>query len=178
MLESISVLASPRAAATVRAEPRGRRAAEAALATTAPRPWLRRRLPAIVASAAALGAILVARQRPLAPVRPDQLVRTPASSSPSGEGLAVLTVHTPAAGESLEAKGARFTWAASAAERYRFVLADAEGKPRFTEDTRDTSLTLPDSVALQAGALYFWHADAVGGGVTATTRLQRFTVSR
>jgi hypothetical protein len=37
-------------------------------------------------------------------------------------------------------------------------------------------MTLPDSVTLQSGASYFWQVDAVQAGVTATTRLQRFTV--
>jgi hypothetical protein len=72
--------------------------------------------------------------------------------------------------------GLTFSWAASRAERYRIVVSNEEGTPVWSADTRDTVMTLPDSVTLERGGSYFWQVDAVQAGVTATTRLQRFTI--
>jgi hypothetical protein len=79
-------------------------------------------------------------------------------------------------GDSVRGGGLAFSWAAASAERYRLVLSNEEGTPLWSTDTKDTVMTLPDSVILSSGASYFWQVDAVQAGVTATTRLQRFTV--
>jgi hypothetical protein len=69
-----------------------------------------------------------------------------------------------------------FSWSTASAERYRLVVSTQEGTPVWSTDTKDTVITLPDSITLQRGASYFWQVDAVQAGVTATTRLHRFTV--
>ena len=89
----------------------------------------------------------------------------------------MLAVHSPSPGASVSRAALRFAWSPATAERFHLVVASDDGAPVFETDTRDSALVLPDSVRLQPGRLYFWHADAIGSGLTASTRLQRFTVS-
>jgi hypothetical protein len=129
-----------------------------------------------VAVALAASVVLVLFARSMI-TRSDDTVRS-ASPRVPGEGLAVLGAYEPAHGDTVRASGLRFTWGAASAERYQLVLSAEDGTPIWTVSTRDTSIALADTVVLKAGALYFWQADAVGAGLTATTRLRRFTVAR
>jgi anti-sigma factor RsiW len=141
-----------------------------------PIPAARRRFTGarvIIAIAASLAVIILAR-RDRAPT-PD-VVRTSTPATIPGEGLATIPVHAPADGDSVRGRGLTFSWSTASAERYRLVVANEEGTPVWSTDTKDTVITLPDSITLQSGASYFWQVDAVQAGVTATTRLQRFTV--
>ena len=129
-----------------------------------------------LAIAASVAAVLVARNSGDGSRDPRAMVRTPGPAGQVGEGLPAIAVYFPTNGASVTRAGLRFTWSASASERFHFVLADEEGSPIYAGDTPDSSLVLPDSVALQAGRLYFWHADAISGGLAASTRLQHFSV--
>ncbi len=128
---------------------------------------------AIIAIAASLAVIVLAR-RDRAPA--SDVVRTSTATTMPGEGLAAIRVYTPLDGDSVRGGGLTLYWGAVSAERYRLVLSNEEGTPLWSTDTKDTVMTLPDSVTLSSGASYFWQVDAVQAGVTATTRLQRFTV--
>ena len=106
----------------------------------------------------------------------EDLVRTQPLGA--GEGTPVLVTHQPANGAEVQRDGLRFIWGSAPAERFTFVLSDETAQPIFSTDIRDSMLILPDSVTLQAGRSYFWRVDAIGGGVEATTRAQRFSVGR
>jgi hypothetical protein len=141
-----------------------------------PKPAARPRLTsvrAIIAIAASLAVIVLAR-RDSTPT--PGVVRTSTPATIPGEGLASIRVHAPLDGDSVRAGGLTFSWGAASAERYRLVVSSEDGTPVWSTDTRDTVMALPDSVTLQRGASYFWQVDAVQAGVTATTRLQRFSV--
>jgi Putative zinc-finger len=129
------------------------------------------------AMAASIATILVVRAAGIGADHPDDRAQMRRPGNDVGEGLPAIVVYSPAANASVSRAALRFTWSQSAAERFHLVVANEEGTPLFETDTRDTALVLPDSVGLQAGHLYFWHADAVGGGLIASTRLQRFTIS-
>lgn len=131
-------------------------------------PW------ATLALAASLTMIVVSRRDPT--TSEEERVRTVPFGA--GEGTPVLVTHLPPNGAALPRAGLRFIWAWATAERFAFVLSDETGQPVYSSDTRDSMLTLPDSVTLQAGRSYFWRVDAIGGGVAATTRSQRFSIER
>jgi hypothetical protein len=70
--------------------------------------------------------------------------------------------------------GTRFIWAAaSGALSYRINVTRADGAAVWSHGGTDTSVALPDSVALRAGQRYFWTADAVmEDGTTRTTGMR------
>jgi hypothetical protein len=71
----------------------------------------------------------------------------------------------------------RFVWRALVnADRYTIVVVDAIGNEVFAGDTRDTVLSLPDTVTLRTGATYLWWVQArtrTGETVTAVTQRVR-----
>lgn len=83
-------------------------------------------------------------------------------------------------GRSEAARARRFAWRPlPGADHYRLVVVDTTGLDVFARATRDTALTLPDSVRLEAGRAYLWWVQAVmpdGAAVTAVT--QRVEVDR
>jgi hypothetical protein len=72
----------------------------------------------------------------------------------------------------------RFTWRSVAnAKEYTLVVVDTAGGDVFATNTRDTSVTLPDSLSLRSGAQYLWWVQASmpdGGTLSAVT--ERFRV--
>ena len=130
------------------------------------------------ALAASIVVILLARGGGPPSIDQDPRVRTPSADGAPAEGLSILAALRPLNGDTVAGTGLTFIWGASSAQRYHFVLANDEGTPVWTVDTPDTSLALPDSIALLPARVYFWHADAMRGGLAATTRLQRFTTAR
>lgn len=55
----------------------------------------------------------------------------------------------------------RLVWSSvPRAERYRLRLYDAEGTVVWRVETPDTSVALPDSIALSPGVTYFWRVEA------------------
>ena len=70
-----------------------------------------------------------------------------------GDGVTLLTP----AGEVAPADVRRFTWRSAAdSVSYLVEVLDADGSQAFAATTRDTTLTLPDSVSLSAGIAYQW----------------------
>lgn len=73
----------------------------------------------------------------------------------------------------------KFVWRALPdAERYMFVVVDSAGNEVYAAETRDTAVTMPDSVRLRTGGTYLWWVQAttrLGASVTAVT--QRVVIS-
>lgn len=71
-----------------------------------------------------------------------------------------------------------FTWRSTSADFYRVDVLTTSGDPVWTTDTGDTTVTLPDSVALQAGQPYFWRVEAIGNGISAASGVHRLQIPR
>jgi len=71
----------------------------------------------------------------------------------------------------------RFIWRAlPEADRYRLVVVDTAGNEVFAMETRDTVVTIPDTVRLEAGREYLWWVQAStrsGASITAVTQRVR-----
>ncbi len=122
------------------------------------RPQPRRRswyVPIGVAAAAAAVLLLVwpraVEEPPLAPNYREPVVTTtaaPSAIAPRGASPAAL----------------RLVWTrVPHADRYRLTLFDATGRVISESQTSDTSVALPDTVALQPQASYFWKVEAQTG---------------
>jgi hypothetical protein len=81
-------------------------------------------------------------------------------------------------GELANSTGVRFTWrAVPSSGRYLMVLVDSQGNEVFASTTRDTAVTLPDSIKLQAGGVYLWWVQTeLADGTTATAVTEKITV--
>jgi len=90
-------------------------------------------------------------------------------------GLSHLATVTPADDAIVEGRIV-FTWRSTNADVYRIDVLTTSGNPVWTTDTGDTTVTLPDSVALQAGQAYFWRVEAIGTGISATTGVHRLQI--
>jgi len=65
------------------------------------------------------------------------------------------------------------------ATRYRVLVADQGGDAVLRAETADTTLAIPDSVSLQAGASYVWKVEAeVGFGRWVASEMVPFTRGR
>ncbi len=73
----------------------------------------------------------------------------------------------------------RFVWRTiPEADRYLLVVVDSAGNDVFAMETRDSSVSLPDSVRLDAGREYLWWVQATtrtGASVTAVTQRVRIS---
>jgi hypothetical protein len=64
------------------------------------------------------------------------------------------------------------------ADRYQIVVVDTTGTEMYAGETRDTALTLPDSVHLTAGRAYLWWVQArLNDQSTVTAVTQRLVVT-
>jgi hypothetical protein len=75
-------------------------------------------------------------------------------------------------------RATRFLWRAVAnADRYQIVLVDTTGTELYAGETRDTAVTLPDSVRLTPGQAYLWWVQArLNDQSTVTAVTQRLVV--
>jgi hypothetical protein len=73
----------------------------------------------------------------------------------------------------------RFLWrAVGNADRYQIVVVDTTGAEMYAGETRDTALTLPDSVRLMPGQAYLWWVQArLNDQSTVTAVTQRLVVT-
>lgn len=149
----------------------------ARLAASAPavRP---RRLPwrAVAGTAAVLVLAIVLRSRSRQPVREPGQAATVERARP-----AASTVMTVFPSENLEIARARprFVWRRDEqAAAYRLVVTDANGRPVWNDDVRDTVFTLPDTARLTPSAHYFWRVDALhADGTTSESAEVAFRVA-
>jgi hypothetical protein len=73
----------------------------------------------------------------------------------------------------------RFLWrAVGNAERYQIVVVDTTGNELYAGETRDTAVSLPDSVRLVPGQAYLWWVQArLNDQSTVTAVTQRLVVT-
>lgn len=124
--------------------------------------------------AAGLVGIFVYQTRLQGP--PVDTVRTPAAGT--ADAAPRIAAITPSEGGLVPSSGAQFVWAAAAAESYSFVLLEEDGTPRWSAETRDTTVTLPEEAVLEPGRIYFWRVNALTDGISATTGATRIQVRR
>jgi len=82
-------------------------------------------------------------------------------------------------GEVKADRATRFLWrAVGNAERYQIVVVDTAGAELYAAETRDTAMSLPDSVKLVPGRAYLWWVQArLTDQSTVTAVTQRLVVS-
>ncbi len=82
-------------------------------------------------------------------------------------------------GEVHSDRATRFLWrAVGNADRYQIVVVDTTGTEMYAGETRDTALTLPDSVRLMPGRAYLWWVQArLNDQSTVTAVTQRLVVT-
>ena len=104
---------------------------------------------------------------------------SPADDSPlraDGDGAAIVAYgpigETPAS-------PVHFVWGAQLkTTTYRLTVTRTDGTTVWSRSTADTSMVLPDSIALRAGERYYWVADALlDDGATRSTGLREFRVA-
>jgi hypothetical protein len=90
-----------------------------------------------------------------------------------------ITLVTPAANVSRAAAN-RFVWhALPRVDRYTLVIVDTTGAEVFASETRDTAVTLPDTVRLTPGRAYLWWVQArLADQTTVTAVTQRVTITK
>ncbi len=134
-----------------------------------PRHAVRWLVPAVLA--AGLGGLALIRPWRSAP----QGVERP-GTGPS-ESLARIEPVAPLEDATLPGTRVTFEWRARPADTYRITVMTESGEPVWSAETSDTVAVLPSSVALVAGASYFWRVEAVADGIVATSGARRLTVS-
>jgi len=124
------------------------------------------------AAAAVVAALALPR---LTRTVPDPDVPQRARRVTEAGGLSRLATVSPADDATI---GGRivFAWRSTNADVYRIDVLTTSGNPVWTTDTGDTTVTLPDSIALQAGQAYFWRVEAIGNGISAVTGVHRLQI--
>ena len=127
-------------------------------------------VPALAAAAVVLLIWAAAPEMPLGPGS-EATLRGPATGTQ-------LSIVSPLDGSATHPDSLTFRWRGAGAEAfYVFTLTNAEGDVVFTSNPADTTLLLPPSVGLEAGAPYFWFVDALLDGARSTsTGVQEFRV--
>lgn len=134
-------------------------------------------LPAL-AAAAVLSVVMVPRQPPAS--RAVEGPRLRPGDGAVAENVAVLAVVAPAADTTVATAGLRFTWAGAGPDAmYTLTIADPTGRSLWRTTTRDTSVTVPDTVALGSpGTLHWWVDARTAVGREASTGIRSFVLSR
>jgi hypothetical protein len=104
---------------------------------------------------------------------PDEAVRR--------ESVPLIAVVSPQDESTIEITEApEFHWRAPAADAsYQLTLSDDVGGIVWTLSTTDTLVTLPDSVMLEPGSIYYWYVDALlADGRSATTEVLQFMTAQ
>ena len=143
------------------------------------RSWLRLATSvAAVAAAAIAFAVLGPWRVAPGPGTPsgDRMRESTLVGGASGRGVAVVA---PAEGDTVRSDTVRFTWRPVAPNAaYLLKLAD-ETSVVWTKDTADTTVVLPDSVALEHGRSYHWWVDALtADGRVASTGVRQFRTTQ
>jgi hypothetical protein len=137
---------------------------------------VRRRIVAVAAAAAILAIIAIPR-----------IASDPANGghtnvrAAEGAGVAeaVIAVVSPADQATVAPSGVKLSWrAAGPAATYSITVQDSAGGEVWKRSSLpDTSITIPDSIRLRPGSLYFWSVDArLADGSTAKTGARAFIV--
>jgi hypothetical protein len=138
---------------------------------------VRRRWQMIVpAAAAAVLAIVLLGHGVLRPPVDREVVR----GSKAANGVEVassIQVLSPTNEATVPVRAVPFAWVGQPGRPlYRLILTEASGRAVWTQDTNDTTVTLPASVTLAPGRTYFWYVDALdSAGRTLTTGTRTFS---
>ena len=91
-----------------------------------------------------------------------------------------VQIVSPALDESVSPRALRLVWRRGPTDaQFSVTLLDVQGDIRWTMTTRDSSVVVPDSVALVADATYEVYVDALrSDGTSARSALRTFTVRR
>ena len=138
------------------------------------RRWVRVGAPAAALAAAAIAFMMLGTWRtvPGPGTTTGDRMRESTLVSPSRDGVAIVS---PAEGDTVSGDRLPFVWRAfGSGGSYLLRLSD-ESTVRWTIDTADTSVVLPDSVRLEPGRTYHWWVDALTtDGRAVTTGVRRF----
>ena len=140
------------------------------------RTWFKLGVPVAALAAAAIAFTMLgpARIAPAPGTPPGERMRESTLVGAAG-GRAVAIV-APAEADTVQPDAVRFAWrSASPSATYLLRLVDESSSVRWTVDTADTTVTLPDSVRLQRGRSYHWWVDALtADGRSSSTGVRRF----
>ncbi|HKP30775.1 MAG TPA: zf-HC2 domain-containing protein [Gemmatimonadales bacterium] len=126
----------------------------------------------IIPAACAAGLALVVL------VRPRGGASLSESERPSGlsESLPRIAVTAPANGTSVRRDALLLGWRSRPGESYQVTILTESGEPLWHLETTDTAVSVPGTVALVTGKLYFWRVDAVADGRSASSGVRQFQV--
>jgi hypothetical protein len=149
--------------------------AVSALVESAPAAVHRRsRWPLVGTGAAAAAAILLFV---FLPVTRNRRPTTAAGERAPSNATQTIEIIGPAPGVQVSHDSVRFIWHRDDGSSYRFFLTDSTGTPHYTTSTNDTTLLLPPTVHLDAGALYFWRVDGLrSDGTSPSSPTAAFTI--
>jgi hypothetical protein len=98
------------------------------------------------------------------------------SPSRATKGIEIIS---PSPAAQVARDSLRFTWRRNDSSSYRLFLTDSAGEQRYTTSTSDTTLVLPPTVGLMAGALYFWYVDGLrSDGTSVSSPPTAFSIRR
>jgi hypothetical protein len=136
--------------------------------------WVRLGAPAVALAAAAMAFMMLGTWRTTG--SPGDRMR---DSTPASVARERVTVVTPSDGDTVAPERLPFEWRAfGSGGTYLLRLSDESGV-RWTIDTADTIVVLPDSVHLDRGRAYHWWVDGLtADGRAVTTGVRRFRTAQ
>jgi len=143
-----------------------------------------RRWPRLAASVAAVAAAVIAfavigpwHAAPGPSTAPGDRMRE--STLVDGANRRAGAIVTPAEGATVTPRALRFAWHSVAPNATYLLKLTDETSVRWTHDTADTTVALPDSVQLERGRTYTWWVDALmADGRVASTGVRQFRTSQ
>ena len=93
-------------------------------------------------------------------------------------GVQTIEIVSPADGGSVSSRVV-FAWRGQTGSNvYRLTLSTDDGRTLWTNETRDSTLTLPSTILLDRGRSYLWFVDAIGADARSTTTgVHRFSTT-
>lgn len=136
----------------------------------------RRKAWAVPAAAAAVFVVFVL-SRTLTDSRSDEAVRSTTGAGLSDTVVAIEVV-SPADRATI-ADAVVFAWKGqSDRPLYKITVTEGTGRTVWSAETSDTVVTLPQTITLERGKMYFWVVDALAAdGRSRTTRTHRFSAA-
>jgi hypothetical protein len=138
---------------------------------------VRRRWEMIVptAAAAVLAFALLGRGVLRPPVEQEAVRGSEAANEV--EAASSIQVLSPTNEATVSGRAVPFAWVGQPGRLlYRLTLTEGSGRAVWSQDTNDTTITLPASITLVPGRHYFWYVDALdSAGRTLTTGTRTFS---
>ena len=137
----------------------------------------RRRWEMIVpAAAAAVLALALLGRGVLRPPAEQEAVRGSEAAN-EVEAASSIKVLSPRNQDTVAGRAVPFAWVGQPGRPlYRLILTEGSGRAVWSQDTNDTTITLPASITLAPRRTYFWYVDALdSAGRTLTTGTRTFS---